>query len=217
MIFGSTECHCCWSGWILWSLLGCSSHPLSQFPSHLLSPLNLFTPSPLNLRIELLTIKFVFEVRRDAQISKCTFDHDDWHFFALNADVLDNDMVDGWHAASRRAVSTCLTGTTSNFHDPIRNRTQQAEHSRVLCPFFMPTRRGKPSRTWDTRYILCKAVLRCPHEVSSEHRPRVGGCVGGFGQSKGQTCLKSSHTSAFRTTSNPSLPFQVQHSIHRLL
>ena len=34
-----------------------------------------------------------------ALISKGTFDHDDWYCSALDEDVLDNDMEDGWHAA----------------------------------------------------------------------------------------------------------------------
>ena len=34
-----------------------------------------------------------------ALISKGTFDHDDWYCSALDEDVRDNDMEDGWHAA----------------------------------------------------------------------------------------------------------------------
>ena len=48
---------------------------------------------------------------------------------------------------------------------------QQISAGRALIgalPFFMPTRRGKTSRTWDTRCLLYVAGLRTSHRSSGD-------------------------------------------------
>ena len=60
----------------------------------------------------------------------------------------------------------CLVGVRRHQVDARPDRKAMTSAGRALTgalPFFVPTRRGKPSRTWDTRYLLYAAGLSTSH------------------------------------------------------